>query len=53
MLYMKLLIKITIEKFNQKIKFTDKIIFKDIKFKYPNSKKDILYKLNFEIKKIL
>ena len=40
-----------IKESNQKIKFTDKIIFKDVSFKYPNSKKDILYKLNFEIKK--
>ena len=42
-----------IKESNQKIKFTDKIIFKDVSFKYPNSKKDILNKLNFEIKKIL
>jgi len=40
-----------IKESDQKIKFSDKIIFKDVSFKYPNSKKNILNKLNFEIKK--
>ena len=35
----------------QNYKFDDKIIFKDIKFKYPNSRKEVLNIKNLEIKK--
>lgn len=39
------------KKSTKKIKFSDKIIFKNVSFTYPNSKKNILNELNFEIKK--